>query len=198
VGLGDAFGGGIGLQEPEHPADGDVLGQGGQLGEDPSQEVVEPIDGLGLLLDLGLQAAGDFPQEEHGIGRGGRRVGLLDDGEASHGLALGVVGGALGEDRLVIVLVALGFADGHGHGQLEAAEELLEIDGVLSGGIDAHVEVSLGMLPVQLIESVLQGLIAGPILGHGQGLGGLLTIRSEEGDTMTVARGIDTDADAVE
>jgi hypothetical protein len=98
----------------------------------------------------------------------------------------------------VIVLVALGFAHRHGHGQLEAAEKLFEIDGVLSGGIDADVEVSLGMLLVQLIESVLQGLIAGPVLGDGQGLGGLLTIRSEERDTMTIAGGIDTDADAVE
>jgi hypothetical protein len=98
----------------------------------------------------------------------------------------------------VIVPVALGLADGDGRGQLEAAEEVLEIDGVLSSGVDAHVEVSLGMLSVQLMESVLQGLIAGADLGHGEGLGGLLPIGSEERDTMAVARGIDTDADAVE
>ena len=68
VGLGDAFGRGIGVQEPEYPANGDVLGESGQLGQDASQEIVEPIDGLGLLLELGLQSAGDFAQEEHGVG----------------------------------------------------------------------------------------------------------------------------------
>src|SRR5262249_29942083 len=71
-------------------------------------------------------------------------------------------------------------------------------DGVLSGGIDANVEVGLGMLLVQLIQSVLQGLIARAVLGHREGLGGLLTIGPEERDTMTVARGIDTDANTVE
>ena len=64
MGLGDALGSGIRLQEPEHSADGDVLRQGGELGEDPSQEVMEPIDGLGLLLDLSLQPDGNFAQAE--------------------------------------------------------------------------------------------------------------------------------------
>ena len=146
VGLGDAFGGGILVEEPQHPAGGDVVGQGGEFGEGAGQEVVESVDGLGRLFDLGLQAAGDFAQQDHRRGRGGRRVGSLDDGEACHGLALGVVGGAFGEVRLLIILVALGLADGQGHGQVEAAEELFEVDGVLAGGIDADVEVSLGML----------------------------------------------------
>ena len=71
---------------------------------------------------------------------------MFDDGEAGHGLALGVVGGALGEVGLLIILVALGLADGDGHGQAEAAEELFEIDGVLASGIDADVEVGMRML----------------------------------------------------
>jgi hypothetical protein len=71
---------------------------------------------------------------------------LLDDGEAGHGLALGVVGGALGEMRLLIILVALGLTDGQSHGQVEAAKELVEIGGVLAGGIDAHVKMSMRML----------------------------------------------------
>ena len=127
-----------------------------------------------------------------------RGVGLLDDGEAGHGLALGVVGGALGEVRLLIILVALGFADGEGHGQIEAAEELLEIDGVLASGIDADVEVGLRMLFLQLLQAFLEGLIAGAVLHDGERFGGRLTIGPEEGDTMTVACGINTDADAVE
>jgi hypothetical protein len=52
-----------------------VLVEGGQLGEEASQEVVELIDGLGLLLDLGLQPAGDFAQEEYGVRWRGRRGG---------------------------------------------------------------------------------------------------------------------------
>ena len=125
-------------------------------------------------------------------------MGSFDDGEAGHGLALGVVGGAFGEVGLLIILVALGFADGEGHGQVEAAEELLEIDGVLAGGVDADVEVGLGMLCVQLLQAILQGLIAGAVLHDGQRLGGRLTIGPEEGDAMTVAGGVDADADAVE
>ena len=127
-----------------------------------------------------------------------RGVGLLDDGEAGHGLALGVVGGAFGEVGLLIVLVAFGLADGDGHGQVEAAEEVFEIGGVLAGGIDADVEVGLGMLLMQLLEAFLQGLIAGAVLHHGERLGGRLAIGPEEGDAMTVACGVDADADAVE
>src|ERR1700687_11334 len=66
--------------------------------------------------------------------RGGR---LLDNGEACHGLAFGIVAGAFGEVRLLIVLVAFGLADGQGDGQAEAAQELFEIGGVLGGRGDA-------------------------------------------------------------
>ena len=134
------------------------------------------------------------------IGAEGERrgVGSLDDGEAGHGLALGVVGGAFGEVGLLIILVALGLADGQGHGQVEAAEELFEIGGVLAGGVDADVEVGLGMLLVQLSQAFLQGLIAVAVLHDGERLGGRLAIGPEEGDAMTVACGVDADADAVE
>ena len=47
---------------------------------------------------------------------------------------------------LLVILIALGLADGDGHGQLEAAKEQFEIDGVLTGGIDAHVEMSSRVL----------------------------------------------------
>ena len=74
---------------------------------------------------------------------------MFDDGEAGHGLALGVVGGALGEVGLLIVLVPLGLADGDGHRQVEAAEELLEVGGILAGGIDADVKVRWGSADVR-------------------------------------------------
>ena len=47
---------------------------------------------------------------------------------------------------LLVVLVALGLADRDGHRQLEAAEKHFEIHGVLAGGIDAHVEMSIRVL----------------------------------------------------
>ena len=53
--------------------------------------------------------------------------------------------GALGEVRLMVVLVALGLADGDGHGPIEAAEELLEIGGILSGNQTAFTLQSVGM-----------------------------------------------------
>ncbi len=73
------------------------------------------------------------------------------DGEARHGLAFRVVGGAFGEMGLLIILVPLRLADGQGHGQLKAAKEVFEIGGVLAGGVDANVEVRLRMLLVQLL-----------------------------------------------
>ena len=140
---GDALGGGILLEQLQHPTGGDVVGQGGELGEGTRQKVVESIDSLSRLLDLGLQPAADLAEQDRG-GRGrGSGVGPFDDSEASHGLALGVVGGAFGEVGLPIILVAFGFADGEGHRQIEAAEELLEIDGILASGIDADVKMSL-------------------------------------------------------
>ena len=75
---------------------------------------------------------------------------------------------------------------------------MLEIDGVLASGIDADVEVGLGMFLLQLLQAFLEGLIAGAVLHHGQRLGGRLTVGPEEGDTVTVACGVNTDADAVE
>ena len=75
LGLGDAFGSGILVEQLEHPAGAHVLGQGGQFGEDAGQEVVQSVDGLGRLLDLGLQPSGDFAQQDHGRGRGWGGVG---------------------------------------------------------------------------------------------------------------------------
>jgi hypothetical protein len=53
----------------------------------------------------------------------------------------------------LVVLVAFGLADGHGQGQVEAAEEVFEIGGVLPGGVDADVEVGLRMLLVELLQA---------------------------------------------
>ena len=75
---------------------------------------------------------------------------------------------------------------------------MFEIGGVLAGGVDADVEVGLGMLLVQLFEAFLQGLIAGAVFEDGDGLGGGLAIGAQEGDAMAVACGVDADADTVQ
>jgi hypothetical protein len=60
AGLGDPCRAGIVVEHFENPASGDILGQGGQFREDARQEVVEAIDGLRGLFDLGLEASGHF------------------------------------------------------------------------------------------------------------------------------------------
>jgi hypothetical protein len=98
----------------------------------------------------------------------------------------------------LVVFVAFGLADGHRQGQVEAAEEMFEIGGVLPGGVDADVEVGLRMLLVQLHQAVVQSLVAGSILENGEGLGRRLAIGPEETNAMTVACGVNADANAVE
>jgi hypothetical protein len=124
--------------------------------------------------------------------------GALDDGEASHRLTFGVVGGVFGEVGFLIILVAFGFADGDGHGQVEAAEKLLEISGVLSGGVDADVKLSRGMLQMQLAEAILQSLVAFAVFQDGKWRGCGAAIGSEEGDAMAVTSGVDTDTNTFE
>ncbi len=98
----------------------------------------------------------------------------------------------------MVILVALGLADGDGHGPVEVAEELLEIVGVLAGGVDADMEVDQRILSAQLLEAVAQGQVAGAVLGDGERLGGGLEIGPEERDAVAVSGGVDADADAVE
>jgi hypothetical protein len=54
------------------------------------------------------------------------------------------------------------------------------------------------MLLVQLLQAFVQRLITGPVLQHSERFGGRLAIRSEEADAMTVACGVNADANAVE
>ena len=52
MGPGDAFGGGILFEQLEHPASGDVVGQGSELRKGASQKVVQAVD-AGLARTLG-------------------------------------------------------------------------------------------------------------------------------------------------
>ena len=54
LGLGDALGRRIFVEQVKHPRGRDVVGQVGQFGKHARQEIVQAIDGLRGLLDLGL------------------------------------------------------------------------------------------------------------------------------------------------
>lgn len=54
------------------------------------------------------------------------------------------------------------------------------------------------MLPMQLLQTFLQSLIPVVVFQDREGLGGWLAIGSEKGHPMTIARGINPDANAVE
>ena len=196
--LGDAFGCRIPFEQGERPTGGDVIGHGGELGEGARQKVVKSIDGLGRLLDLGLQPAANVTEQNQGNRGSGRGLWSFDDSEASHGQALGVVVGAFWEVSLPIILVAFGLADGDDKGQIKAAEEQLEIGGILAGCVDPDTDLGLRMLLVQLAQALLQGPVALALFHDGEGWSGALEIGPEEGNAMAVTGCVDADTDAVE
>ena len=87
---------------------------------------------------------------------------------------------------------------GKRHGQGQAAQKAFEIGGILPGRVDADVELGLRMLPMQTLELLLQCLIAGLGFHDCERLGGGLMIGPAKRHAMTVARGVDADADALE
>src|SRR5262249_56683540 len=115
--------------------------------------------------------------------------------ERRHGLALGVVGGALGEMRLLIVLIAFWLSYGDGHRQGQATQEAFEIGSVLAGGINPNVEVCLGMLLVQQPQPFAELLVALLVLQDSERFCSRLPIRAQERNPIAVARGVDANAD---
>jgi hypothetical protein len=75
---------------------------------------------------------------------------------------------------------------------------VFEIGGILPGSVDTQVEMSLGVLLAQLLEAFAQGLIALAVFQDRKRFSGRKTIRPEERDAMTVACGVNTDANAVQ
>jgi hypothetical protein len=51
------------VQQLQDPADGDILGEQGQLGEGQDQHVMELIDEAGALANNGLEPAGDLAKD---------------------------------------------------------------------------------------------------------------------------------------
>jgi hypothetical protein len=107
---------------------------------------VQAIYGLRGLFNLGLQAPSHFTEQSHGRRHRRGRLRQFHHGKARHGMAFGVVGSAFGEVRFLVILVTFGFADGQGDGQSQAPEEMVEIGGILAGGVETHMEVGLRML----------------------------------------------------
>jgi hypothetical protein len=99
---------------------------------------------------------------------------------------------------LLIVLIAFWLAHGDCRRQRQATQEAFEIGSVLTGGIDADVEVCLGMLLVQQLQPFAEILVALLVLQDGERLCGRLPIRAQERNPMAVARGVDANADAGE
>ena len=60
------------------------------------------------------------------------------------------------------------------------------------------MELSVRMLLVQLLEPILESSITRPAFQHRQRLGDQRVVSTEEGDTVTVACGVDTHANAVD
>src|SRR5438034_849135 len=68
---GQKGGGGVAVDEFEHPALREVLDEEGQFGERQSQEVVELVDQAGALPDRGLESGGDLAQRAQFRRQGG-------------------------------------------------------------------------------------------------------------------------------
>jgi hypothetical protein len=75
---------------------------------------------------------------------------------------------------------------------------VFEVGSVLAGGVDADVEVGVGMLLVELLEALLELQVALVVFEDGEGLGSGKAVGAEEGDAVAVASSIDADTDAVE
>ena len=61
-GGGEQRGRGIAMDEFEHPAGSQVLGEQGQLGEGQGEQVVELVDQAGALAADGLEQAGNVAE----------------------------------------------------------------------------------------------------------------------------------------
>lgn len=86
-------------------------------------------------------------------------------------------------------------ADGDFQGQGELSEEPFKIGGVLAGGVDPHVQPGLRIATMQQFELLLQLAIPLGRLHDDHRSGGRLAVGAEKADMVSVACGIDTDAE---
>jgi hypothetical protein len=74
-------------------------------------------------------------------------------------------------------------------------QEIQEVVGILSGGIDADDEVDSPLTLGDLFEALAELSVAGGRLGEAQFRCRRLQILTQEGGVVPIARGVDTDAD---
>jgi hypothetical protein len=178
------LGGGVAMDEFEDPALGDVLDQQGQFRETQREEVMELVDEPGALADHSLEPTGDLTQDaqRRRDGRGGG--GPLGQGEACGGASLDGVGLLRAEQGGAVVLVALRVATGEGDvgvgdgasglagSAIQLRQEVEEIIGVLSGGIEAADEGDGGVSSGDGSEALAELFVALGGLGEGELVGG--------------------------
>lgn len=171
------------------------------------------IDEARALADHGLQARRDLAQRAQ-LGRRRRDTGgPFAEGVACGGARFEGIGLLGAEERGAIVLVALRIAAGDGHGERglrgrragagragarrsESVQEVQQIVGVLSGGIDTDDEVDGAMPLGDVFESLAKLGVAGGRLCELQFSGRGLQVVAQEGGVVAVARDVDADADA--
>ena len=183
------------VEQLKNPMSLEVAGNCSQFGKDPGHQVMELVDQPDGLAGLGFEAAGDLAEGD----QFGRYLegwfGVFPQGEAPSTVAFHGIGFALGEDGLAILLVTCGLTDRNGFREGKLAEECFEVAGVLAGGIDADAEENVGNTLGELLELLLQELVAFTRFGEFAGRGGRLQIFAEEGDMMSIACGVKADAD---
>jgi len=204
-GGGESSRGGVAAEQFEYPTGAEILDEDGQFGKGTDEELMELIDQSGALPGDGLESSGDL--SELAEFEGGRRPGLgsFVEGVACGGACLDGVGLLRPEERGAVVLVALGVAAGKGDGEWvgmggadgTALEEVEEVIGVLPGGIEPEVKVvEVRVLLGDALESLSEKEVAVGGLGEGKFVGGGLELGVEEGSVVSVACGVDADADA--
>ena len=173
----------------------EVAGKSSQFGKNPGHQVMKLVGQPGGLASLGIETAGDLAEGDQ-FGRHFRcGFRIFTQGEAASTVAFGGIGFALGEDGLAIFLITCRLAGGNGFREGKLAEEGVEVAGVLASDIDADAEENVGNTLGELLELLLQKLIAFAGFGDFTGRGGWLQICAEEGDMMPIACGVKADPD---
>ena len=119
----------------------------GQLRKGAGQQRVQLIDQPRVLFGSGLQKrdrVAELPEFRRVVRRGG---GPLDHGEARAGQALGGISFAFVEVNLAVSLVPRRLPDGDRGVPVETVKPLQQVLGILTGGVDADVQIGAGMLP---------------------------------------------------
>jgi hypothetical protein len=198
LGVSQAPGGWVAVNEFEHPAGRDVLDLHRQFGVGAGQELVQLVDEPGALFHQRLQAQGDLA-EALAFDRDRRhRLRPLADGEVGTGAGFDRIGLLLAVDAQAIVLVALRVAAGdreRGVVDVQFVQPGEEVVGIGAGDVGADIELDVAVFVDQVREAVTQLGVAGGGFDHFQFGGGLVQVGVEEGGIVAVARGVDADAD---